>query len=178
MKDVFSVKYDESKLLYRNDFETDLNGWVARGPESCHYDYLKYEVRVELTDEEYHSGKSCMKISGRTRSWNGASLDITNYLKHNVKNYVAMVWVKMRNDAAPSRVHLSLETNVKLAGVDFPVQSWWDDYNPERNLLSKFKLPTSIVTPESTGWDIRYPPNHVNKDGWVLLRGKININKK
>jgi len=177
MKNKLSFDYDESRVLYKNDFEEGLNGWTARGPEEGHFDYKKYEVRVELCGEEAHSGSKCMKISGRTRAWNGAYLNITKLIKDNIKNYEAMVWVKLRNDAEPSRIHLSLETTVKMAGVDFPEQCWWEDYNPELNMLSKFRLPTSTATTEAAGWDVQYPQGYATEDGWVLLRGKINIHK-
>jgi len=177
MKNKTPFGYNESKVLYKNDFEDSLNGWTARGPEDGHFDYEKYEVRVELSDEEAHGGKKCMKISGRTRAWNGAYLNITKLIKENIKNYEAMVWVKLRDNAEPSRIHLSLETTVKMAGVDFPEQCWWEDYDVKSNFLSKFKLPTCIAASGSADWDVQYPQGYATNDGWVLLRGKINIHK-
>jgi hypothetical protein len=182
MKNNFPFDFDESRVLYKNDFENDLGGWLSRGPEEDHFDYNKYTVKVELTDEEAHSGKQCMKISGREKSWNGAILDITKYICDGIQKYEALIWVKLPESTDSCRIHLSLQTISKIGGIDFPDYNMWDDYSSDGYLLSKFRLPVSaantplINTPGH--WDLRYPKGYSTADGWVLLRGITSIKKR
>ncbi|MCL2019326.1 MAG: carbohydrate binding domain-containing protein [Oscillospiraceae bacterium] len=171
--EVFSFEYEPDRVLYSNDFEQDLDGWYARTPLPEHYDYNNYKVVVEKTDEEAHSGSHCMKVYGRRESWNGAALDITKYLKPGVFNYEVMVWVKLRPDANPARIRIMSEMYEVGCSIDFPNFEVFDDYCDYRGVLSKFRLP---VGSGEDDWDTRYPPNYATSDGWVLLRGKKEIN--
>jgi hypothetical protein len=176
---VFSYDYDESRVLYKNDFENELNGWIDRGPEVNHYDANKYHISVELSNEEKHGGSRCMKISGRRYGWNGATLNIIDYLRDDIFKYEAMVWVKIPADSKPCRVHLSLETNEKLTGGGaLPHFGQWDDYCDYRNILSKYRLPVCALHDAGTeSWETNYPQGYTTKDGWVLLRGRAEITK-
>jgi len=172
-KDVFDFKYNPSRVLYHNDFEESLNGWEARtilDPE--HFDYGKYDVRVELSGEEKLSGSACMKISGRRMNWNGATLEVTSYLKQDVYDYEVQAWVKFGKSAVPQRLTLTLETHATIGGVDFPHFDTMDDFCGDVGILSKYWLP---VGSKHDDWDTRYPENYTTPDGWILLRGKINI---
>jgi hypothetical protein len=176
---VFLYEYDESRVLYKNEFEDNLDGWIDRGPEVNHYDINKYQVSVELSDEEKRSGTKCMKISGRRYGWNGATLNIIDYLQEDVLRYEAMAWVKIPETSEPCRVHLSLETNERLSGGGiFPHFGQWDDYCDYLNILSKYRMPVGAPADERTEtWEVAYPPGYKTDDGWVLLRGKAEINK-
>ncbi|MCL2637635.1 MAG: carbohydrate binding domain-containing protein [Oscillospiraceae bacterium] len=175
-KDVFDYKYDPARVLYHNDFEKELNGWEARTIlDPDHFDYGKYEVRVEVSDEQKRSGSKCMKISGRRMNWNGATLEITSYLKQNIYDYEVQAWVKfgeLNTDCKPQRLTLTLETHATIGGVDFPHFDTMEDYCGNVGILSKYWLP---VGSKPEDWDSRYPNNYTTYDGWVLLRGKINI---
>ncbi|MCL2693933.1 MAG: carbohydrate binding domain-containing protein [Oscillospiraceae bacterium] len=172
--------YDESRVLYKCGFEYDLGGWLARGPEEEHYDYGKYLVKVERTEEEAQSGSKCMKITDRVKTWNGAILDITSFIREDITEYEAMVWVKIRDGVSPCRVNLCLQTNAKVDGVDFPWYGVWDDYSvvgEPPHILSKYRLPVSSTEPVEEVWENRYPEGYTTDDGWVLLRGKTKIKK-
>jgi hypothetical protein len=170
---IFNYEYKSSRILYHNNFGQELNGWEARtilDPE--HYDYGKYNVVVEISDEAKRTGIGCMKISGRRMNWNGATLEVTQYLSQNIHDYEVQAWVKFGEPAVSQRIILSLETHSMLAGVDFPHFDAMEDYSGNVGILSKYKLP---VGSGEDAWDTRYPENYTTPDGWVLLRGKINI---
>ncbi|WP_066717673.1 endo-1,4-beta-xylanase [Clostridium sp. Marseille-P299] len=57
-------------LIYQ-DFESGLNGWVPRGIDA--------EV-VAISTEEAYSGLNSVKISNRSKTWHGATCDMTNEL--------------------------------------------------------------------------------------------------
>jgi len=170
--EIFSFEYDPARVLYHSDFDSSLSGWVARTPDPEHYEYNKYEVIAELTDEEKHSGNRCLKVSGRQMNWNGATIDITPYLKKDIFEYEAMVWVKFGEPVIPQRIFLCIETHSFVGGVDFPYFGEWDDYAGNRGILSKYKLPVGCG-PDY--WDTRYPQRYTTEDGWLLLRGKLEI---
>ncbi|MCL1823670.1 MAG: carbohydrate binding domain-containing protein [Oscillospiraceae bacterium] len=175
-----SFEYDESRVLYQNNFEDELNGWIDRGPGKDHYDQSKYSITVETTAEEKHSGTKCMKISGRQFGWNGATINIIDFLRTDTLKYEAMVWVKIPDNAKPCRVHLSLETNEKMSSGDiFPHFGQWNDYCDYRNILSKYRLPLNAPADESAEpWETDYPKGYTTEDGWILLRGKAEIDKR
>jgi len=176
---ILSYDYDESRILYKNDFEDSLNGWIDRGPEINHFDSNKYKIIVGLTSEEKHSGSRCMKISGRRYGWNGATLNIKRYLRDGLFKYEAMVWVKIPDSSKPCRVHLSLETNERLSGGGIlPSFGQWDDLCDYRNILSKYRLPVCRAKDkDAEPWEVQYPEGYTTEDGWVLLRGKAVIDK-
>jgi len=178
-KNLLDYSYDEAMVLYKNDFEEDLNGWKSRGPEEGHFNYGKHEVKVELTAEEACSEKQCMKISGRIEHWNGAEIDITEYLHEGIADYEAMAWVKLREDAAPCLVNLSLQCHSRIGNIDFPEFKFWEninDVNP--SILSNYRLPVGTPPFQSEEWQTNYPPGYVTENGWVLLRGKAKIDVK
>jgi len=181
MKNRFPFEVDASRILCENDFEDTLNGWEARGPEEDHFEYSKYRVRAELSDEEAHTGKQCLKVSGRTKHWNGATINITDYLLDGEREYEAAVWVKIPEGCTSCRVQLSLQAISVLMGTDFPHYTMWDDYSSNGYKLSKFRLPTSAANvawiDQPGHWDLRYPKDRVTDDGWVLLHGRLTIDK-
>jgi len=167
-KNVFSYEPDPSRVLCACDFNTDLCEWVTRGPLS--------KMSLSLTSKTKRSGNNCLKISGRGEAWHGASLDITKYIKEGIRHYEAMAWVKVPDDAASCKVYLSLETNSKMGGVVFPYYTQWADFDDENGILSKYRLPVGGIHGEYAEWETTYPKGYVTSDGWVLLRGKIEIN--
>jgi hypothetical protein len=177
-KDFFDYTYDKARVLYKDNFEGELKNWIARTPGTGHNDFNQYEVELEVTTSEKHSGTQCMRIHGRQRGWNGAALYITNYLKENIFDYEIMVWVKLRDDAKTCRVFLSIATLEVLCGVSIPMFDHVEDYERNRGILTKFRLPVGTVDEnDPKKWDIKYPDGYATDDGWVLLRGKINIRK-
>ena len=169
--DIFNYEYNKSRVLYSNDFESDLKGWYPREPMQGHYDYGKYKVATEISTEESHSGTQCMRIYDRRFNWNGAYLDVTNILRDDMTAYEVMVWVKLRPDASSCRVRVMLEAVDSISTVQFPTFIEVEDFCQERGILSKFRLP---VGSGDDDWDTRYPKGY-EENGWVLLRGKFNI---
>jgi hypothetical protein len=136
------------------------------------------KIKLSLTSEVKRSGSSCLKISGRYANWHGASIDIAKYTKEGLKNYEVMVWVKVPNGAPSCKVYLSLETNSQLGGVVFPYYEQFKDYSQELGILSKYRLPVNGEhEPGIAEWETAYPEGHVTDDGWVLLHGKVTINR-
>jgi hypothetical protein len=172
----FDYGYEASRVLYHNSFEEALNGWEARTIlDPDHFDYGKYKVQVEVSGEEKRSGSKCMKISGRKMNWNGATLEITSYLKQDIHEYEVQAWAKfgeLYSNCTPQRLILTLETHATIGGVDFPHFEPVVDYCGKSGILSKYWLP---VGSKQDDWDCRYPEDYTTPDGWVLLRGKINI---
>ena len=139
--EIFNYEYDESRILYVNSFENGLDGWQPREPDAGHYDFGKYNVTVELTDEESRSGTKCMKITDRRYNWNGAFLDITSMIRAQVADYEVMVWVKLRPEAKSCRIRIMLETYEQIGNAQFPAFIEVEDYADYRGILSKFRLP-------------------------------------
>lgn len=178
MEKKYPIDFEQSRVLYQSDFDSNLNGWLVREPEVDHYDYGKYHVKIELTDEECHSGTKCLKVTDRMKSWNGTIFDITKYMRDSITKYEAMVWVKVRDGEDPCRVHLSLQKNSSIGDIVFPEYTLWDDISQAPPyILSKFRLPVSSTEPVKEVWENRYTPGYVTDNGWVLLRGVINIIK-
>lgn len=178
IKSITDYSYDESRVLYKINFEDGLGSWRARSPYKDHFDFGKYEVKVEVTDEEAKTGKHSMKISGRYRDWNGASLDITDYMKETLYDYEVLAWVKLRDDASLCTVHVSFQAESRIANIDFPEYKYWDNYNDsDPAVLSKYLLPVSKAQELPNERRALYPAGYVTDDGWVLLRGKAKIHK-
>jgi hypothetical protein len=174
---VFS--YDEERVLYSTNFEDGLGSWRPRGPSKKfnpeHVLRNGYEVFIETTSEEKYSGNQCLKVTGRKYGWNGARLDITKYLRDNIRFYEVAVWVKIPSDAPSCRVCVSLEANTVFAGVPFQKFHYWHDFDPEQSILSKFRAPVGTGDPKE--WDTQYPHGYTTGDGWILLRGMAEIYK-
>jgi hypothetical protein len=171
---------DPARTILSCNFENDLCGWVARGPawQQEDGDDGSGKIKLSLTSETKHSGNSCLKISGRYENWHGASINIANYVKESIKNYEAMVWVKVPEGAPSCKVFLSLETNSQLGGVVFPYYEQFADFNQELGILSKYRFPLhGAHDPACAEWEVAYPEGHTTGDGWVLLRGKVQINR-
>jgi hypothetical protein len=160
--DLFDFKYDPRRVLYANDFEVEFDEWVTRKPNANHEDYGKHVVTAELTKDECRVGASSLHISGRLRGWNGMFIDVTKYIKDSVLDYECRVWAKMKPDAAPCSLHLSMETRKNIGGVLIPEFSYLDDYAAEDGIFSRCHDMPLVDTKD---------------DGWVLLRGKFNLRK-
>jgi hypothetical protein len=167
---------DPSRILCVCNFNDDLSGWVVRGPGW--QQGQENAINLSLTSETKRSGASCLKVSGRYANWHGATLNIAKYVKESLMNYEVMVWVKLPDDAVSSKVYLSLETNSKLGGVVFPHYEQFQDFDPGRGVLSKYRLPVNGDHGDDyERWEVAYPKENLTSDGWVLLHGKVKINR-
>jgi len=92
-------KASAAALIY-DDFETGLNGWGPRGPET-----------VELTTEEAYSGRYSLKVSGRTSTWNGPMVDKTDVLTLG-ESYKLSVYVKFVGDSYSNEQRFSCSFNI------------------------------------------------------------------
>ncbi|HHV28514.1 endo-1,4-beta-xylanase [Acetivibrio mesophilus] len=89
-------KVSAANLIY-DDFESGLNGWGPRGPET-----------VELTTEEAYSGKSSLKVSDRTETWNGPMVDISDVLSLG-ESYKLSVYLKYVGNSYSNEQRFSLQ---------------------------------------------------------------------
>ncbi|MCL2697866.1 MAG: carbohydrate binding domain-containing protein [Oscillospiraceae bacterium] len=163
---------DPSRILYVCSFDDSICGWNDRGPAD-----ESMKVKLSVDTEIKHSGTGCLKITGRSESWHGASLNIAKYIREGLRDYEVMVWVKVPDGAPSCKVQLSLETNSMLGGVVFPYYEQFGDFDPESSILSKYRLPVNGGHGKHEAWEIAYPQGHVTADGWVLLHGKVKINR-
>lgn len=92
--------------LIHDDFESGLNGWGPRGPET-----------VELTTEEAHSGISCIKVSDRTGTWNGPMADKTDLLSLG-ETYTLGVYIKFVGNSYPNQQNFSLQLQFNNGAED------------------------------------------------------------
>jgi len=177
-KRLASYEPDPERILLRCDFNSDLCGWTIRGPGwRKEGDDSGKGIALSLDTDIKHSGASSLKITGRFESWQGATLNIADYIKESIKDYEAMVWVKIPDNAPSCKVCLSLETNSKLGGVVFPYYEQFADFDQKNSVLSKYRLPVNGDHGEYDAWETAYPKGHTTDDGWVLLHGKVKINR-
>jgi endo-1,4-beta-xylanase len=93
---ILSVKAASALIVH--DFEDGLSGWVARGTTEI----------VELSTEEANSGTQSVKISERTATWNGATVDVTDTLSLGV-TYTFGVYIKYVGDSYSGTQNFSLQ---------------------------------------------------------------------
>jgi endo-1,4-beta-xylanase len=79
------------------DFETGKQGWVARG-----------SVNVAQSQADKHGGNSSLLTTGRTATWMGPSLDVTN-LMFNGSRYRVSLWAKLAPGMADNKLRVSLQ---------------------------------------------------------------------
>ncbi len=72
----------EDTVLHNANFENGTDGWASFGGTS-----------VTTTNNEHHEGNSCLYVSGRTDSWQGASLSGDSLLTAG-KTYQFSAWVQ------------------------------------------------------------------------------------
>lgn len=85
-------------LIY-HDFESGLSGWVPRGIDA--------EI-VALSTEEAYSGLSSVKISNRSKTWHGATCDMTDELTLG-ETYVFGMMFKFTGSSYSSTQKFSLQ---------------------------------------------------------------------
>ena len=180
--DAGPFQYDASRIVYRTDFEDGLGDWQRRmvGDATDHSSYNTFMERhgttyidMELSDVS-KSGSYSMLIANRLTGWNGAILDITDYLLDDVSMYEAFAWVNMPDDAMPGRLHLSLQTVEYMGGIKNEEYIWLSDFDGEGGIFSKFVLPAGTEDPgnnEDLSPFYNIPEGYSTQDGWVLLHG-------
>ena len=87
-----------SSALFRADFEATADGFVGRSGNEV----------LTVSDEAALSGAHALKVEGRTSSWHGPSLDITQKISEG-KEYTVSVWVKL---IEPEQAQISLSTQI------------------------------------------------------------------
>lgn len=95
-KEYVVAESDYGMLIY-DDFEVDNAGFLPRGEET-----------VELSTEEAYSGLQSLKISGRTKTWNGPMCDKTEYLTLG-ETYTFSVMIKYSGDSYSGTKNFSLQ---------------------------------------------------------------------
>lgn len=87
-----------SSALFRADFEAAADDFVGRSGSEV----------LTVSDEAALSGAHALKVEGRTSSWHGPSLDITQKISEG-KEYTVSVWVKL---IEPEQAQISLSTQI------------------------------------------------------------------
>jgi|GEM_PF-952548 len=116
-----------------NDFEGDYDGWGPRG-----------DVTLELVDGVYHGGSSSLLTTGRAKTYEGVSFNVTDYMQQG-GTYDISVWVKLAEgeDATNAKVSLQVDgdennsgdTNwYTIAGSKEVTADSWVEFNTEYTL--------------------------------------------
>ncbi|MDR1400036.1 MAG: endo-1,4-beta-xylanase [Treponema sp.] len=85
-------------VLLIADFEADTDSFVGRSGNEV----------LTVSDEAALSGVHALKVEGRTSSWHGPSLDITQKISAG-KEYTVSVWVKLLE---PEQAQITLSTQI------------------------------------------------------------------
>jgi hypothetical protein len=136
------------------------------------------DMILEISSDFAIHGDTSLLVANRSHDWNGATLDITDFILNNESEYECFVWVKMPPGADAGRVLLSAQTN----GPDGELYRGWADYgivyedDPYHASKYWFPIETYLMGEDGTeanpGEDAEYNiPYIYEKDGWVLLRG-------
>lgn len=91
--------------IITSDFESGQDGWTFRG------DPGKEEL-VEISGEDKHSGNASLKISKRTKTWQGAVHELTDALKPGTV-YEISTWLKFPSGPATAAFSVSAELRGK-----------------------------------------------------------------
>jgi endo-1,4-beta-xylanase len=88
-------------LLTNGDFENvnDAN-WLGRGG-----------AKVTYTTDEFHGGSHSLKVTGRTKTWEGPMINLTSTLVKG-KTYHIAIWLKYNNGLASQGFNLMLENSI------------------------------------------------------------------
>jgi endo-1,4-beta-xylanase len=147
--------------IIKSDFESGQDGWTFRG------DPGKEEL-VEVSAEDKHSGNSSLKISKRTKTWQGTVHELKDEIKPGTV-YEISAWIKFPSGPATAAFSVSAEIDGKdksrnylnLAGATLKRGEWTkleglltipEDKNLDKVLVyfeSKYKADDQ-VTPDDT----------------------------
>ena len=95
---------DKSAVIYNpifhTGFENGTSGFLGRGSG----------VVVNTTENSAKSGKYSLQVSKRTKTWNGAILDMTGILEAG-KTYQVTAWVKHTSTSPSLKIQCTIERN-------------------------------------------------------------------
>lgn len=94
-------------LLDNPSFEEAGHAWVSRGSPA-----------VEITTEEAHTGSHSLKTSGRTKTWEGPIIHVTDVLEEG-KTYYVSVYLLYKGPSESQTFNLQFETDGP-DGVGYP----------------------------------------------------------
>ena len=141
--------YAENTLIQQNDFEDGtVQGWSGRG-------------EVELLTAKAsaaRSGAYGLEVTGRTKTWHGPSLDVTQLLEVG-QTYVFIGWVKLPAGSANTKIYMSLQrtlpSTIHYDNLTFSeatsngwvkLQAQYKLLEPADNLSVYFEVPGSATT--------------------------------
>lgn len=102
---IVEAETGEQKLLTNGDFENvNDNSWFGRGG-----------AKVSYTTEEFHGGSHSLKVTGRTKTWEGPIIDMTSTLVKG-KTYHIAVWLKYNAGPESYRFNLQFENTISGQG--------------------------------------------------------------
>ena len=91
---------DYLNVIYTADFEDGTDGFTRRGGET-----------VAASTEEAFRGKSSLKISNRSSSWNGPKVDLSSRVEPG-SEYEFSAWLKLGDDCTAEDIMVSAEVRV------------------------------------------------------------------
>ena len=98
---------NQGTLIASFDFEgEDTEGWGPRGDES-----------TELTTEASHTGKQSIKITNRTKSWNGVTCDVKDLLEDG-ESYTVKAWVMYDDNKVGNQQNMMLSVATTVNGKE------------------------------------------------------------
>jgi endo-1,4-beta-xylanase len=96
------------RVLYSQGFETDTDGFTARGPNE----------RLVLDGIPAHSGSHALTVTNRKSTWNGAIRDVSKVFRKG-RTYKIVFWARYDEGPDYSAVNLSFQKSVDGAGDVF-----------------------------------------------------------
>jgi hypothetical protein len=87
----------ESTVLLNNTFESSTEGWTSWGSSS-----------ISISSGNAKNGSGCLKITGRTESWNGAGKTMLGVLSSG-KTYEISAWAMYDTGADKEEIKLQLK---------------------------------------------------------------------
>lgn len=92
---------NEVKAFKPISFETGTEGFTGRG-----------NVTAEQSKEAAHEGENSLYVTGRTSAWNGATINVTDYIVPNTE-YEFSIWVYVPEAASETTFQISTQIDVK-----------------------------------------------------------------
>ncbi|MEN8906147.1 MAG: endo-1,4-beta-xylanase [Clostridiales bacterium] len=98
---------EEDSVILEENFEEGINNWGPRGDEI-----------VEISTEESYSGTNSLKVSSRTATWNGPSIELTDKLTKGV-TYDFGVWVNFTGGSYSNTQNFNLSFQYNDGSEDY-----------------------------------------------------------
>ncbi|MDR2111382.1 MAG: endo-1,4-beta-xylanase [Spirochaetaceae bacterium] len=102
-----SARDGKETLIYQEGFEDSGGGWGPRGSET-----------VGVVSGKAHSGAKSLRVSNRTRTWNGPIREFSSAMKPG-QSYRVSVWVMFEEGGDTQGVSISIQQEVEGQGQQY-----------------------------------------------------------